>query len=165
MDDNGSIMHGASPFRAVLHPHRSLDPRGFLILMLVLGTVSFATGLVFLSMGAWPVMGFFGLDVLLVYLAFKLNYRAARAYELVELTPAALRLTQVTPSGRSREFEFNPYWVRVRFIEHPDGSNNLRLASHGRELEFGRLLNDDERRDFARALEGALATARTSPGA
>ena len=157
-------MHGASPFRAVLHPHRSLDPRGFLILMLALGTVSFVTGLVFLSMGAWPVMGFFGLDVLLVYLAFKLNYRAARAYELVELTPAALRLTQVTPSGRSKEFEFNPYWVRVRFIEHPDGSNNLKLTSHGREFEFGRLLNDEERRDFARVLEGALATARTSPG-
>jgi uncharacterized membrane protein len=158
-------MHGASPFRAVLHPHRSLDPRGFLILMLALGTVSFVTGLVFLSMGAWPVMGFFGLDVLLVYLAFKLNYRAARAYELVELTPATLKLTRVTPSGRSKEFEFNPYWVRVRFIEHPDGSNNLKLTSHGREFEFGRLLNDEERRDFARVLEGALATARTSPGA
>ena len=158
-------MHGASPFRAVLHPHRSLDPRGFLILMLALGTVSFVTGLVFLSMGAWPVMGFFGLDVLLVYLAFRLNYRAARAYELVELTPATLKLTQVTPSGRSKEFEFNPYWVRVRFIEHPDGSNNLKLTSHGREFEFGRLLNDEERRDFARVLEGALATARTSPGA
>jgi uncharacterized membrane protein len=157
-------MHGASPFRAVLHPHRSLDPRGFLILMLALGTVSFVTGLVFLSMGAWPVMGFFGLDVLLVYLAFKLNYRAARAYELVELTPATLKLTRVTPSGRSKEFEFNPYWVRVRFIEHPDGSNNLKLTSHGREFEFGRLLNDEERRDFARVLEGALATARTSPG-
>ena len=157
-------MHGASPFRAVLHPHRSLDPRGFLILMLALGAVSFVTGLVFLSIGAWPVMGFFGLDVLLVYLAFKLNYRAARAYELVELTPATLKLTQVTPSGRSKEFEFNPYWVRVRFIEHPDGSNNLKLTSHGREFEFGRLLNDEERRDFARVLEGALATARTSPG-
>jgi uncharacterized membrane protein len=165
MDDIGSIRNAASSFRAVLHPHRSLGPKGFLILMLALGGVSFVTGLVFLSIGAWPVMGFFGLDVLLVFLAFKLNYRAARAYELVELTPAALRLTQVAPSGRSKEFEFNPYWVRVRFVEHPDGSNNLRLASHGRELEFARLLNDDERRDFARVLEGALARTRTSPGA
>lgn len=164
MHDNGSPRGGASPFRAVLHPHRSLGPKGFLILMLALGSVSFVTGMVFLSMGAWPVTGFFGLDVLLVYLAFKLNYRAARAYELVELTPAALRLTQVAPSGRSKAFEFNPYWVRVRFTEHPDGSNNLRLSSHGRELEFGRLLNDEERRDFARVLEGALAMARSTPG-
>jgi uncharacterized membrane protein len=162
MDDNGSALGGASPFRAVLHPHRSLGPKGFIILMLALGSVSFVTGLVFLSMGAWPVTGFFGLDVLLVYLAFRLNYRAARAYEMVELTPAALRLTQVTPSGRSREFEFNPYWVRIRFTEHPDGSNNLKLASHGREFEFARVLNDEERRDFARVLEGALAMARSA---
>ena len=60
-------------FRAVLHPHRSLGPRGFLILMLAIGGISFVTGMVFLSMGAWPVFGFFGLDVLLVYVAFKLN--------------------------------------------------------------------------------------------
>jgi uncharacterized membrane protein len=118
------------------------------------------TGLVFLLLGAWPVMGFFGLDVLLVYIAFKLNYRAARAYELVELTPHALKLTQISASGKSKSFEFNPYWVRVLFTERPDGGNNLKLVSHGRELEFGRLLNDDERRDFAEALRSALDAAR-----
>lgn len=164
MDDNGSRLHRASPFRAVLHPHRSLEPKGFLVLMAIVGTMSFGTGFVFWSMGAWPVMGFCGLDVLLVYIAFKLNYRAARAYELIELTPAALTLTQVAPSGRRRHFEFNPYWVRVRFREHADGSNNLLLASHGRELEFARLLNNEERRDFAGALERALATARSAIG-
>ncbi len=58
------------------------------------------TGLVFLMMGAWPVMGFFGLDVLIIYIAFKLNYRAGKAYELIEVTPEVLRLTQVDPWGR-----------------------------------------------------------------
>jgi uncharacterized membrane protein len=128
--------------------------------MIGIGAVSFVTGLVFLLLGAWPVMGFFGLDVLLVYIAFKLNYRAARAYELVELTPHALKLTQISASGKSKSFEFNPYWVRVLFTERPDGGNNLKLVSHGRELEFGRLLNDDERRDFAEALRSALDAAR-----
>ena len=150
----------ASVFRAVLHPHRSLTPQGFLILMLAIGGASFVTGLVFLMLGAWPVMGFFGLDVLLVYVAFKLNYRAARAYELVELTPEMLKLTQVSASGQSESFEFNPYWVRLLVSERPDGGNHMFLASHGREMEFGRLLNDDERRDFAAALRGALDTAR-----
>lgn len=69
----------ALPFRAVLTPHRSLSPRGFLILMSVLATVSFATGLLFASIGAWPVLGFFGLDVGIIYLAFRLNYRAGTA--------------------------------------------------------------------------------------
>ena len=69
---------------------------------------------------------------------------------------------QVSASGKSRSFEFNPYWVRVLFTERPDGGNHLRLASHGRELEFGRLLNDDERRDFADALRRALDAGRMS---
>ncbi|MGE0023842.1 MAG: DUF2244 domain-containing protein [Hyphomicrobium sp.] len=128
--------------------------------MLAIGGVSFVSGMVFLMLGAWPVFGFFGLDVLLVYIAFKLNYRSARAYELVDLTPSTLRLEQVSASGKSRAFEFNPYWVRVLFTERPDGGNHLKLASHGNELEFGRLLNDDERRDFAEALSKALANAR-----
>lgn len=163
MDDKGQSAPDARVFRAILHPHRSLGPRGFMILMLAIGTVSFVMGMVFVFLGAWPVFGFFGLDVLLVYIAFKLNYRAARAYELVELTPETLKLTQISASGKSRSFEFNPYWVRVLFTERPDGGNHLKLVSHGRELEFGRLLNDDERRDFAEALRGALETARLSP--
>jgi uncharacterized membrane protein len=162
MNDSGLAGPDASVFRAILHPHRSLEPKGFLILMLAIGSVSFVSGMVFLMMGAWPVMGFFGLDVLLVYIAFKLNYRAARAYELVELTPSTLTLKQVSPSGKARSFEFNPYWVRVLFTERPDGGNHLKLASHGRELEFGRLLNDEERRDFAEALRRALDARRMS---
>ena len=162
MDGNTNGKQGDGAFRAILHPHRSLDPRGFLILMLAIGTISFVMGVVFLSMGAWPVFGFFGLDVLLIYVAFRLNYRSGRAYEVVELTPAVLTLTLVEPSGRQKSFEFNPYWVRVRLSERPDGRTNLRIASHGREFEFARCLNDDERREFARVLEGALATARTT---
>ncbi|HEY7298508.1 MAG TPA: DUF2244 domain-containing protein, partial [Xanthobacteraceae bacterium] len=68
-------------FSAIITPHRSLGPTGFLVFMLVLGGASFASGMVFLMAGAWPVFGFFGLDVLLVYWAFRANYRSARAYE------------------------------------------------------------------------------------
>lgn len=160
MDENRPETQAESIFRAVLHPHRSLSPRGFLILMLAIGSISFVTGMVFISMGAWPVFGFCGLDVLLVYIAFTLNYRSGRAYELVELSKELLQITRVDPRGRRQIFDFNPYWVRVRLSERPGGRTNLRLASHGREFEFGLLLNDDERRDFARALEMALATAR-----
>jgi uncharacterized membrane protein len=147
-------------FRAVLHPHRSLQPNGFLILMAFLFVVSFVTGVAFMLMGAWPVLGFFGLDILLIYIAFKLNYRAGRAYELVELTPEVLKITQVAPSGSQKVFDFNPYWARVLFSEWPDGRSFLRIASHGREFEFARFLNTDEKKDFANALQGALVTAR-----
>src|SRR5882762_10088626 len=79
-------------FSAVLTPHRSLSPRGFLIFMLVLGGISFISGMVFLIAGAWPIFGFFGLNVLLVYWAFRINYRAARAYEEVTVTGSELTL-------------------------------------------------------------------------
>src|SRR5262245_1874511 len=75
-------------FSAVITPHRSLGRRGFLILMLVLGGVSFTTGMVFLIAGAWPIFGFCGLDVLLVYWAFRVNFRRAAAYEQVTVTPS-----------------------------------------------------------------------------
>lgn len=128
--------------------------------MSAIGAVSFVTGLAFLMMGAWPVLGFCGLDVGLVYVAFKLNYRAGRAHEIVELTPDILRVTRVAAGGSSQRFEFNPYWARVKLAQWPDGRTDLKIASHGREFSFGRLLNDDERRDFAAALQQALLNAR-----
>ena len=57
-----------------------------IILMAVFGGVSFITGIAFLLKGAWPVFGFFGLDVALLYIAFRLNYRSGRLYETVDLT-------------------------------------------------------------------------------
>lgn len=147
--------------RFVLHPHRSLSPAGFLILMTAMGVVSFIMGIVFVSIGALPVTGFFGLDVLLVYWAFKWNYRAGRIYEVVDVNPDLLKLTRVHPSGRSEEFAFNPYWARVQLtIDRPDGRTSLRLAAQGREVLFGTFLTDDERRDFADALTGALIASR-----
>lgn len=108
--------HGNEPtiFSAILTPHRSLGATGFLILMLCLGAASFATGVVFVLLGAWPVFGFLGLDVLLVYLAFRINYRSARAYEEVTVTASELTVRKVSPRGRVREeWTANPLWVRL----------------------------------------------------
>jgi len=162
MSQNEEAKQEQRAFRAMLHPHRSLGPRGFLVLMSAIGAVSFVTGMVFLAMGAWPVFGFFGLDVALIYVAFRLNYRSGRLYETVELTPSVLTLTRVHPSGKRESYDFNPYWVRVFLAEGPQGRTDLRLASHGRELSFGRFLTDDERRDFSDALSGALTEARAA---
>jgi uncharacterized membrane protein len=124
---------------------------------------SFTLGMMFLMMGAWPVMGFFGLDVALIYYAFKCNYRSGRIYETIALSPEILKLTRVHPSGRREEYDFNPYWARVRCTtDRPDGRTSLRLAAQGKEILFGQFLTDDERREVADALTGALVTARGS---
>ena len=69
-------------FSALLTPHHSLSHTGFVVLMVFLSVVSFGAGLAFLLMGAWPVFGFFGLDVLAVYWAFRINFRHAKATEV-----------------------------------------------------------------------------------
>ncbi|OYW53962.1 MAG: hypothetical protein B7Y80_00565 [Hyphomicrobium sp. 32-62-53] len=165
MTDTMAPTQGTGTFRAILHPHRSLSQGGFLILLGFIGFVSAATGIAFYMMGAWPVLGFYGLDVLAIYVAFKINYRAGKAYELVELSPDLLKVTQVHQSGRSRSFDFNPYWVKVLLNEWPDGSADLKLALHGNEFEIARFLNTDEKKDFAAALRNALMSARSAPAA
>ena len=155
----------AGNLRAILHPNRSLSQTGFLIVLGFIGFISFASGIAFTMMGAWPVIGFYGLDVLAIYVAFKINYRSGKAYEFVELSPELLKITRVQPSGRSRSFDFNPYWVKVLLNEWPDGSANLKLALHGDEFEFARFLNAEEKKDFAQALRNALSMARGAPGA
>jgi uncharacterized membrane protein len=147
--------------RWVLSSHRSLGRKGFMLLMVLLCGISFVAGVVFSLAGAWPVAGFFGLDVLLVWIAFRMNYRSGRRYETVDLDPDALVITRVAPSGRQQAFTFNPYWVRVQLDEAVDGRTRLKLALRGRAFTFGRGLNDDERREFAQVLSGALAQTRS----
>ena len=120
-------------FSAVLTPHRSLSRVGFLVLMAPIGGVSFVAGVVFLLMGAWPVFGFFGLDVLLLYWAFRLNYRHAAAYEEVKVTPSALHVRKVSHRGSAREWALNPLWVRLEKTVHEEfGIERLFLVSRGK---------------------------------
>jgi uncharacterized membrane protein len=144
----------------MLTPHRSLGPKGFMVLMSAVCLVSFGTGLLFYMLGAWPVIGFMGLDVALIYIAFRLNYRAARLYETVDLTPAALTVTRVQPSGKAQVWNFNPYWVRLKLNERIGRSTELSLASHGNRLIFATFLTDLEREDFAQALSAALSASK-----
>lgn len=148
------------PFRAVLTPHRSLGPTGFAVLMVMVSAISFASGLMFFMLGAWPVVGFLGLDVLLLYFAFRISFRSLTSEETVEVDRDRVRVAQTAASGAVARFEFNPLWVRLELIEHPVGTADLHLASGGRRLALGRCLSDPERRDFAAALGRALALAR-----
>jgi uncharacterized membrane protein len=151
-------------FSAVLTPHRSLSRKGFLILMTVLGLISFATGTVFLLAGAWPVFGFCGLDVLLIYGAFRLSYRRANAYEQVTVTPSELTVRQVSHHGRISEWTLNPLWVKLDRVVHAEfGIERLFLVSHGRRLAIAGFLGPQEKESFALALSAALGEAKRGP--
>src|ERR1700684_1269339 len=151
-------------FSALLTPHRSLNRTGFLVLMGFLTLVSFAAGVVFLMMGAWPVFGFFGLDVLAVYWAFRINFRRATATEEISVTPSELRVRRVSHRGHVVEWVLNPLWVRLEQKTHAEfGIERLYLVSRGRHISVGSFLGPDEKASFAKALLAALQAAKRGP--
>ncbi|MBI3705156.1 MAG: DUF2244 domain-containing protein [Rhizobiales bacterium] len=151
-------------FSAVITPHRSLGRVGFLVLMLAFGAVSFVTGMLFMITGAWPVFGFFGLDVLLLYWAFRLNYLHALAYEEVEVTSSRLTVRKVSHRGRVREWVLNPLWVKLDKVAHEEyGIERLLLVSRGKQLPIASFLSPDEKASFAAELGNALSEARRGP--
>jgi uncharacterized membrane protein len=151
-------------FSALLTPHRSLNRTGFLVLMGFLTLVSFAAGMAFLLMGAWPVFGFFGLDVLVVYWAFRINFRRAAATEEISVTPSELRVRRVSHRGHVVEWVLNPLWVRLEQKTHAEfGIERLYLVSRGRHISVGSFLGPDEKASFAKALLAALQAAKRGP--
>lgn len=100
-------------FHAVLTPHRSLSRRGFNTMMGALGILSLFVGIGFVSNGAWPVVGFFGLDVLVLWLAFRANYRAGRVREEVRVSRTQLLIRKVSPRGHVAEASYNPFFTRL----------------------------------------------------
>jgi len=151
-------------FSALLTPHRSLNRTGFLLVMAFLSVISFGAGMVFLMLGAWPAFGFFGLDILAIYLAFRINFRRARASEEVWVTPSQLRIRRVSHRGHRVEFVLNPLWVQLDKVAHEEfGIEKLYLVSRGKSVSIGSFLSPEEKASFANALTAALHAARRGP--
>ena len=149
-------------FDAKLMPHRSLAPRGFRILMGVVIGANLLIGIPFLVSGAWPVFGFMGLDILALYLLFKLNYRSGKLFEQLRLTAADFTIWRQHPDGMAQNWRFQPYWLRVAIDDPPLPDSQLTLGSHGKSVVVGAFLTPEERLDVARALRAALARQRSN---
>jgi uncharacterized membrane protein len=118
----------------------------------------------FYLMGAWPVVGFFGLDVLALYVAFRLNFRSARACEHFRLTYFELQFARVAADGARREWRFAPAWVRLERVDDEDyGPQRLTLHSRGRNWQIARGVGPERKAEFADGLAVALAEARRGP--
>ncbi|NBJ11704.1 DUF2244 domain-containing protein [Microvirga arsenatis] len=145
-------------FSAVIRPHRSLSPQGFRIVMVLVCLTSVVASVPFLILGFWPVAGFFGLDFLGLYIAFRVSYRQGEAFELLELTPIRLLFRKVSPRGEVRDWQFNPLWTRLdREVDEEYGMQSLALASRNEHVVIARDLSPPERETLAEALGRALA--------
>lgn len=149
-------------WQATLTPHRSLSRRGFLLVMGLVIAVNLLVGGMFMVMGAWPIAGFAGLDVLLVWWAFRANFADARQLERISVTEYELVLDRMRENGPPEQQRFNRRWVRVELEE--DGERELigrlSLVSGGVRVAIGDFLPPEERKTLASALRAAIATPR-----
>ncbi|TDR93832.1 DUF2244 domain-containing protein [Enterovirga rhinocerotis] len=153
----------AAVFAATITPHRSLGPEGFRVMMVVLSVVAAMMALRFVSLGFWPVSGFIGLDILALYIAFKVSYRRGRAFEEIRLTPVELRFRRVSHRGEEREWRLNPLWTRlVRETHEEFGLQRLALVSRGERIVIAQELSPDERAHFADEFGRALMQVKSS---
>jgi uncharacterized membrane protein len=153
-------VRGPLQMDAVLRPNRSLTPRGFARVFLILGLISFLASCYFVWRGAWPVMGFFGLELFLVWGAFRLSYRQGLLRERVRVTPALIHVERVQPNGRAQHWAVAPIWARVEHEEDGPRSDAVRLIGGPNRVALGRFLAPEERQSFADALRGAISKAR-----
>ena len=161
-DAPAALLEHEPYFNASLHPYRSLGSKGFFWLMTLVSVVMLLVSLPFFLLGAWPIVGFAGLDILLVYWAFRRSYRDARAREQVLVTGGMVEITHHSAKGERQSVSYNPYWVRLETRHEEDkGMTELAITSHGRRTVIGSFLHACERESLAAALEDALLKART----
>ncbi|MCC9621133.1 DUF2244 domain-containing protein [Thalassospira sp. MA62] len=150
-------------FRISLFPPRSLTKRAARNIVLLVGAATTMIGAIFWAVGAWPVIGFLGLDVLLLAAAFYFSFRAARAREQIELRPENLRITRISARGDREDFDFQPYWLRVVLDHGEDEQCHLYLQSHGKRMEIADFLGVDAKTDLATKLDTVLRKTRCNP--
>lgn len=123
--------------------------------------VCLGIGVAFFAIGAWPVIGFLGLDVLILYGAFKLSYRSGQRYEDVSVSRSAIQLKQVSPSGRAKWFRWNPFGTRFEVSRHEEiGITRMALANRSEQVEIGSFLNPADKESFSEAFKAAINTAK-----
>jgi uncharacterized membrane protein len=141
-----------------LTPHRSLSREGFVVLMLIIVLINLAGGLLFLVSGAWPVAGFMGLDVLLIWWAFQQNFADAKCVERITIERDLVTLQRLSAGGTEEKLEFNRRWLKVE-LEYDAAREmvgRLLLVYRGALTEVGSFLGRDERQSLSKVLRAAL---------
>src|SRR5204862_4111666 len=130
------------------------SPTGFKWLIRVVILANLLVGLPLYLLGAWPVAGFAGLDVALLWWLFHRNYEEGRRRETLTLTDRELVVERTAPAGEREEHRLDAYWLRIEL------GDCLVLTSRGNRVVVGRFLGAPERKRVAGDLRAALAALR-----
>ena len=145
-------------------PYRSLSKKGFRNLMIVVCTIFFSIGVFFWAIGAWPVFGFLGLDVLLLYYAFKINYKNGEIFENLKILNSKLIVTRFFPSGKSQTWSLEPYWTKVEILNKSPNEQKLVLVSKEKVVLLGSFLNLSDKKKIKEKINRALSNLKFNKG-
>lgn len=143
-----------------LWPYRSLSVTGFRIVMAAFCAAILALGLGFFFLGAWPVVGFLGVEIGIVWYAFRLNYRSGQLVETIRIKRTGVDIERTDWRGRNRNRNFSGPWVEAVLIPLSDRRDRLVLRHHAEQYEIGAFLPPVEKQPLARALNDAFARMR-----
>ena len=143
-------------YEITLYPYRSLNKLGFFILMFILAFISFVAGIIFMLKGAWPVFGFFGLDVLLVYIFFKINFKSGKKKEIIILTKNQLIIEFYDSKRIVKKHYLDANWLKINLIKLKNHTSKLQISSKNKTIIVGTFLRHQEKIDVLYSLEKAL---------
>ena len=133
--------------------NNSLSSSGRRLVFAFILTVSFGIAAAFsMVLGAWPILPFAGVEMAVLYVAFRYIDRHAGDYERITIRGDSVAV-EVRDGTDIASFELSRYWAQV-VCEHAGA--RLALRSHGREIEVGRHLCDEQRLEMARGLAREL---------
>lgn len=135
-------------FRVVLKRNCSISPRGLLLAFALLAALALGIAAAFAALGAWLILPFAGLELLLLGAAFWVTARHAADYERIERARDRLIVRGVSEGERLRRYEFDAGRLRVRLGER----GRVLLDAPQARLEIGRHLDAASRAGFAAEL-------------
>ena len=142
--------------KITLYPHRSLNRTGFFILMFFLTLFSFFAGIMFVSIGAWPVFGFFGLDILLIYVFFKINFNSGKKKEIIILKKNELLIKTYNSRILKKIYKFDPNWIKINLTKLKNKTSTLQISSKNKSIIIGSFLVHQEKINIVKSLSTAL---------
>lgn len=144
----------------LIEPNQSLSHPSFIAIMLTVGIITLGLSIFFLYLGAWPVLGFLGLDLVLLWFAFKLNSRSLKIVERIRMNDKQVMVTRESAQGKE-SWMFNSYWLSVLVKNEPRGKGYIQLASHGHFINIARYLTINERHELAEQIRSALTDSQS----
>lgn len=155
-------MTSANYLNLTIFPHRSLSKKGFHLLMFLVAFICLTGGFIFWYLGAWPVFGFLGLDIVLIYVAFKLNYRSGNMYERLFIISKKLKILRTLPSGKVQIWELNPYWAEANLVKINKHQSQLIIRSKDKAVSVGSFLNTYDKKKLKTKISYCLKNYKES---